>query len=140
MHRLVIASVVLSCASVPGCASEPEQPSSSVGSPVHAEFVPDGPVRTEQEAVATAWRYMLAHYNRYLDPPVAPREVDGEMIQYVSLTAIDIGAPPDVTRNRRSGFDQWELVWQLRDDMGRVGIAVDSRTGAAEPLTTADGI
>lgn len=138
MYRFTIAAGLLigSSALGWGCAPEQEQTSASVGKPVPDVFVPSGPVQTEQEAVATAWRYMLAHYDDYLAPDAI--EMPDGTIRYSDIrpATIDTREPPRVTQTGQNGAARWLVAWDHRygGTGGGIGFAIDRQTGQTERL------
>ena len=97
---------------------------------VVAEFVPMGPVRTEAEAVAAAWRYIEAHSEDFLSPPLDT--VNGVVYEELSM-AIDTLRGPTI-RVDPTDSTKWGVMWELRDGgiPGAVGFLVDKSTGDVE--------
>ena len=111
----------------PGCSDRRvEEERASKPPPVVAEFVPLGPVRTEEEAIAATWRYTEAHAHGYLTPP---RENEDIRMTIDPLQGASVGEEgPDSTL--------WRVRWELQGSPLSITAAtfyVDKATGQVRP-------
>jgi hypothetical protein len=117
-----------------GCVDRSSQEHDSKKPPAADSFVAMGPVTTEEEALATVWRYMEAHYDLYLKPPRITRDtVNGvvrDVYEDISPATINQGQAPFVWADST----RWGVSWMLRDGgiPGEVAFVVDKVGGQVE--------